>query len=86
MHIPHSSKAILANGAFPSHPTPLAALRVDGKRRYEVIEEECVGCNLCAHVCPVENCITMAPQPATKPKLVWANHPNNPLYVPEAAE
>ena len=64
----------------------IAALRVDSKRRYEVIEEECVGCNLCAHVCPVENCITMVPQPATKPKLVWANHPNNPSYVPEAAE
>ena len=64
----------------------IAALRVDGKRRYEVIEEECVGCNLCAHVCPVDDCITMVPQPATKPKLVWANHPNNPNYVPEAAE
>ncbi len=64
----------------------IAALRVDGKRRYEVIEEECVGCNLCAHVCPVESCITMQPQPAAKPKLVWGNHPNNPMYVPEAAE
>ena len=64
----------------------IAALRVDGQRRYEVIEEECVGCNLCAHVCPVDQCITMAPQPTSKPKLVWANHPNNPSYVPEAAE
>jgi dihydropyrimidine dehydrogenase (NAD+) subunit PreA len=64
----------------------IAALRVDGKRRYEVIEEECVGCNLCAHVCPVDACITMVPQPSTKPKLVWGNHPNNPLRVPEAAE
>ena len=45
-----------------------------------------MGCNLCAHVCPVDDCITMVPQPATKPKLVWANHPNNPNYVPEAAE
>jgi len=64
----------------------IAKLRVDGARRYEVIDEECVGCNLCAHVCPVDNCITMVPQPSTKPKLVWAHHPNNPMRVPEAAE
>ena len=64
----------------------IAALRADGKRRYEVIDAECVGCNLCAHVCPVEGCITMQPQPVAKPKLVWANHPNNPMRAPEAAE
>ncbi len=64
----------------------IAALRADGRRRYEVIDSECVGCNLCAHVCPVEGCITMQPQRATKPKLVWTNHPNNPMRVPEAAE
>ena len=34
---------------------------VDGERHFEVIEEECVGCNLCVNVCPVENCITMEP-------------------------
>ena len=38
----------------------IAALRADGAARYEVIEAECVGCNLCRHVCPVEDCITMA--------------------------
>ena len=31
---------------------------VDGERKFEVIDEECVGCNLCVNVCPVENCIT----------------------------
>ena len=31
------------------------------QRHFEVIEEECVGCNLCVNVCPVENCITMEP-------------------------
>ena len=31
----------------------IAAERVDGQRRYRVIDEECVGCNLCQHVCPV---------------------------------
>ncbi len=64
----------------------IAALRVDGARRYEVIDAECVGCNLCAHVCPVDDCITMQPQPATLPKLVWPQHPNNPMRIPEAAE
>ena len=34
---------------------------VDGVRHFEVIEAECVGCNLCVNVCPVENCITMEP-------------------------
>jgi dihydropyrimidine dehydrogenase (NAD+) subunit PreA len=56
----------------------IAALRVDGKRRYEVIEAECVGCNLCAHVCPVENCITMVPVETGQPHLTWKDHPNNP--------
>jgi dihydropyrimidine dehydrogenase (NAD+) subunit PreA len=37
----------------------IAALRVDGQRRYEVITEECVGCNLCQHVCPVPDTISM---------------------------
>ncbi len=64
----------------------IAAQRIDGRRRYEVIDAECVGCNLCAHVCPVDGCITMAPQPTTQPKLVWAQHPNNPLRVAAAAE
>jgi NAD-dependent dihydropyrimidine dehydrogenase PreA subunit len=32
---------------------------VDGKRRFEVIDQECVGCNLCVSVCPVVDCITM---------------------------
>jgi dihydropyrimidine dehydrogenase (NAD+) subunit PreA len=56
----------------------IAALRVDGGRRYEVIEAECVGCNLCAHVCPVADCITMAPVETGRPKLTWKAHKNNP--------
>ena len=65
---------------------------VDGKRHFEVIEEECVGCNLCVNVCPVENCITMEPLAAgaldkrTGKKVQkkygnWTEHPNNPSRV-----
>jgi dihydropyrimidine dehydrogenase (NAD+) subunit PreA len=58
-------------------------------RVFEVNDAECVACNLCVDVCPVEGCITMerlAPgtvDPRTG-KVVeaeyanWTTHPNNP--------
>ncbi len=65
---------------------------VDGKRHFEVIEAECVGCNLCVNVCPVENCITMEPlAPGSLDRRTgrvvspdyanWTMHPNNPSSV-----
>lgn len=69
----------------------------DGKRHFEVIDEECVGCNLCVNVCPIADCITME---ALEPgeidlrtgKVVeaeyanWTTHQNNPGRVTEPAE
>lgn len=62
---------------------------VEGKRKFEVIDEECVGCNLCVSVCPVDNCITMeAMQGGVDPRTGapvsdeyanWTTHPNNPV-------
>jgi len=63
----------------------IAAQRVDGARRYEVIDAECVGCNLCLHVCPVENCITMKEIDNGKPFLTWKDDPRNPMNQ-QAAE
>jgi dihydropyrimidine dehydrogenase (NAD+) subunit PreA len=49
--IPKLDHTTASNGNEP-YPTPLARIpRVD--------EAECVGCNLCSLVCPVEGCITM---------------------------
>ena len=69
---------------------------VDGLRKFVVKDEECVGCNLCVEVCPVQNCITMQPmQPGevdprtgavVQPGYAnWTTHPNNPMRV-QAAE
>ena len=64
----------------------IAALRgPDGRRRYEIIEPECVGCNLCMHVCPVHDCITMVEVDTGLGYANWATHPNNPMRK-EAAE
>ncbi len=70
-----------------SHQAIMAAK--DGMRYFEVMDDECVGCNLCVNVCPVDNCITMVPMqagaidPRTKKKVAgdyanWTMHPNNP--------
>ncbi len=67
----------------------------DGKRHFEVMDDECVACNLCVEVCPVDNCITMVRQTkgvdprtgkAIDPKPAnWTTHPNNPMAL-KAAE
>ncbi len=59
----------------PGHRQPA---RADGTHRYEVIDAECVGCNLCQITCPVENCIEMVPQDTGKPYLNWTQDPRNP--------
>jgi dihydropyrimidine dehydrogenase (NAD+) subunit PreA len=68
---------------------------VNGERKFVVNDNECVGCNLCVLVCPVENCIslvhkTQGVDPRTgwaydRPPLDWTKHPNNPA-VHNAAE
>jgi len=65
------------------------AIAMSEDRTFTVIDEECVACNLCVNVCPVEACITMEAMAAGKTdprtgKVVqkdyanWTTHPNNP--------
>ena len=59
----------------------IALIRANGGRRFEVKDNECVGCNLCYHVCPVPGCITMRPEDTGRPHLTWNEDPRNPLRV-----
>jgi len=68
------------------------AIAVSEDRVFTVIDEECVACNLCVNVCPVEGCITMERldagtiDPRTGKTVEaepadWTTHPNNPMRV-----
>ena len=68
------------------------AISMSDDRVFEVIDAECVACNLCVDVCPVQDCITMVPMTAGEVdprtgKVVsddyanWTTHPNNPGSV-----
>jgi dihydropyrimidine dehydrogenase (NAD+) subunit PreA len=72
------------------------AIAMSADRVFTVIDEECVACNLCVNVCPVEDCITMERLEAgtldkrtgkvVEPGFAdWTSHPNNPASV-KAAE
>ncbi len=71
------------------------AIAMSEDRTFTVKDEECVACNLCVNVCPVEGCITMRElkpgevDPRTgmtipEDKRTWLQHPNNPGADPLA--
>jgi len=69
--IPKLDHATSGNGKEP-FPTPLQRIpRVD--------ESECVGCNLCFLVCPVEGCITMERVDTHLPPESWEQRAGNSL-------
>ncbi len=64
----------------------------NGLRHFEIKEDECVGCNLCAVVCPVPQCITLRDlvpgekdmrtgKTVTAEHADWTTHPNNPMRL-----
>jgi dihydropyrimidine dehydrogenase (NAD+) subunit PreA len=59
----------------------IRAEKKDGKRIYSVINDECVGCNLCLHVSPVDGCITMERVDNGKPYMTWLQDPRNPANM-----
>ncbi|MCC5962940.1 MAG: NAD-dependent dihydropyrimidine dehydrogenase subunit PreA [Rhodobacteraceae bacterium] len=65
------------------------AISMSPDRKFEVIDSECVACNLCVNVCPVQDCITMEELPlgavdertgeTVREYANWTSHPNNPM-------
>jgi dihydropyrimidine dehydrogenase (NAD+) subunit PreA len=66
------------------------AIAMSEDRVFTVKDDECVACNLCVNVCPVEGCITMrtlepgdmderTDTPVVADYGNWAQHPNNPM-------
>jgi dihydropyrimidine dehydrogenase (NAD+) subunit PreA len=54
-----------AHQAIRRHP------RGNGAHVVEIVDEACVGCNLCSEVCPVQGCITMEPVPSGGAPVSW---------------
>ena len=68
------------------------AIAMSEDRTFTVKDDQCVACNLCVNVCPVEGCITMEEVPAgqldqrtgevvSDTYANWTTHPNNPTAV-----
>ena len=66
------------------------AIAIRPGRVFEVIDDECVACNMCVNVCPVDDCITMEElKPGDLDSRTgrrvegtygnWTTHPNNPM-------
>jgi dihydropyrimidine dehydrogenase (NAD+) subunit PreA len=48
--------------------------RSDGGPVVEIIDQACVGCNLCSEVCPVQECITMEQVPNEHGPVTWKDY------------
>lgn len=102
LNLNHISKAVINQDACiecgrchiacedTSHQAIMATK--DGKRHFEVKEDECVGCNLCVLVCPVPECITLRDllpgevdlrtgKTVSAVHADWTTHPNNPSRI-----
>ena len=95
LNLNHVSKAVINQDSciqcgrchIACEDTSHQAIEMGEDRTFRVKDDECVACNLCVNVCPVENCITMKELPLgevdprtgrkVEPYANWTTHPNN---------
>lgn len=72
VHCIHTGEHPLPAGHHaPSRDAAIARWKETGIKVTWVDWDECTGCNLCSHVCPVPGCITMADDTRGKPFESW---------------
>jgi dihydropyrimidine dehydrogenase (NAD+) subunit PreA len=84
VHCIHNAGEPLAPGHVA--PTREGAIALAAEKKTHVVwvdETECIGCNLCSHVCPVEGCITMKDVTGDRPFESWNDRvAKGTAYVP----
>jgi dihydropyrimidine dehydrogenase (NAD+) subunit PreA len=63
----HQCIDMIVDGARVEPPTAAGA----AKAQPVVREDDCVGCNLCSLVCPIDDCITMVSVPSGRDPVTW---------------
>jgi dihydropyrimidine dehydrogenase (NAD+) subunit PreA len=64
-------EALHAGHSAPLRDSAIAAAKEKNAHIVWVDETECIGCNLCSHVCPVPGCITMTDVTDGRPFESW---------------
>jgi dihydropyrimidine dehydrogenase (NAD+) subunit PreA len=84
VHCIHNAGEPLAPGhTAPTREGAIALSKEKGTHVVWVDETECIGCNLCSHVCPVEGCITMKDVTGDRPFESWNDRiAKGTAYVP----
>jgi dihydropyrimidine dehydrogenase (NAD+) subunit PreA len=66
-----AAEPLASSHAAPTREAAIAAARAKQAHVVWVDESECIGCNLCAHVCPVPGCVTMKDVTGDAPFESW---------------
>ena len=92
LHATPASIEAASHASIAVTPIPKLDLHVSGSAKHStpfariprVDETECVGCNLCSLVCPVDECITMVEVATGLPAETWAERTQNTECAPPA--